>query len=594
MAQVIITRAIQSRAPTLCRMMLLGTPKETLYILKVQVLVFPNHMKNARVFSYLRFSDVRQKAGTSIAHQQEYAAKWAADHGLTLDTSLNLRDEGLSAYHLKNVTKGALGTFFKAIDSGRVPSGSVLVVESHDRLSRAEVDVALAQLLNIIHSGITVVTANDGQVYSREQIKDKPWSLMYSMIEMMRAHQESDIKSKRVKASLRLQCEGWLKGTWRGHIAVGKDPKWIRFDRNRNQFELVGEYAESLRALIGFYRAGHSPSRSFERMREAGIALPPCVSNVPRLHAILANRNLVGEKTIKVEGETYLLPGYYPALLTEAEFASLQYLRAQRGRRVGRAEVISFMTGLGITFCARCGYAMGNQNIMSRPKRADGLPHEGHRRLVCTGAQKAADRCTVGSCSIVPVERALMAFCSDQLNLASLFVEDHEKTRQLNSALALARQQVDQTADEVRTYLGVKAIGGASTPAMILEHMTRLSPRLDQEKSRVTALEHDLEALHRHCTPAVSEVWGALREGVDRLDEVARTKARQLIADTFARIEVSLQDRGMIGLRLVSKRDIVRILWIDRKTGERRDQLTVENTHHTALAKERRGRKRAA
>ena len=64
-----------------------------------------------KVFSYLRFSSPAQASGTSVARQTEYATRWAAEHDLTLDSNLSLRDEGLSAYHQKHVKTGALGLF---------------------------------------------------------------------------------------------------------------------------------------------------------------------------------------------------------------------------------------------------------------------------------------------------------------------------------------------------------------------------------------------------------------------------------------------------------------------------------------------------
>jgi hypothetical protein len=58
---------------------------------------------------------------------------------------LSLRDEGLSTYHQKHVTQGALGTFLRAVEDGRIPDGSVLIVEDLDRLSRAEVPSVVPQ-----------------------------------------------------------------------------------------------------------------------------------------------------------------------------------------------------------------------------------------------------------------------------------------------------------------------------------------------------------------------------------------------------------------------------------------------------------------
>jgi DNA invertase Pin-like site-specific DNA recombinase len=81
-------------------------------------------------------------------------------------------DRGLSAYKGDHVKRGALGAFLKAIrEKGLVNPGDVLLVESLDRLSRAEPFEAQRQFGEIIEAGVIIVTANDGQVYSRERLK---------------------------------------------------------------------------------------------------------------------------------------------------------------------------------------------------------------------------------------------------------------------------------------------------------------------------------------------------------------------------------------------------------------------------------------
>lgn len=79
---------------------------------------------------------------------------------MQLDAALSLRDEGPSAFHQRHIKQGALGVFLRAVEDGRIQSGSVLVVEGLDRLSRAEPIQAQAQLAQIINAGITVVTAS--------------------------------------------------------------------------------------------------------------------------------------------------------------------------------------------------------------------------------------------------------------------------------------------------------------------------------------------------------------------------------------------------------------------------------------------------
>lgn len=84
------------------------------------------------------------------------------------------------------------------------------IVGGLDRLSRVEPIQAQAQLDLIVNAGITVVTASDGKTYSREHLKANPMDLVYLLLVMIRAHEESDTKSKRVLASIRRQCNGWM------------------------------------------------------------------------------------------------------------------------------------------------------------------------------------------------------------------------------------------------------------------------------------------------------------------------------------------------------------------------------------------------
>ncbi|KXU94197.1 hypothetical protein CR51_27385 [Caballeronia megalochromosomata] len=542
----------------------------------------------ARVYSYLRFSDIRQKAGTSVERQEEYAVKWAREHAMELDTNLTLRDEGLSAFHQKHVTQGALGVFLKAVNDGTVPAGSVLIVESLDRLSRADPIIAQSQLNSIVIAGVEVVTASDGMRYSLKTVKENSGILFMALGVMLRANEESATKSKRVRAAAHKRCQNWIDGKSRERIAVGKNPGWVEFDEKANEFRLVPEFVTPLMALVGYFRAGYSLRRCFDQLHAAGIPLPPekadkygkvkhgGMSNTTRLYEIIQNRALVGEKVVEIDGTEYPLPDYYPPLMTEAEFAELQYLRKQRGRVVGtKSEIVSFLTGMRLTYCTKCGRAMANQNMMNRSRRDDGLPQDGHRRLYCTGRTFSnTDRCTAPSVSIVPVERAVMDFCSDQMNLTSLFAEQHDKTRNLNGQLALARAQVAKTEAALKRFFEMMEVAGDDTPTMLLSQMRSLQRRLEGEETRVANVEFELAALHRNSTPAMAEIWAALRDGVVQLDPAARIKARQLVADTFKSIEiekVTWHGDELIYLRLTSKRGVIRQLHVDRKTGERRD-----------------------
>lgn len=225
-------------------------------------------LPGAKVFSYLRFSDPRQATGSSADRQLAYAASWAAKHGMELDATLTLKDEGLSAYHERHVKQGALGAFLLAITEGRIPNGSVLVVEGLDRLSRAEPILAQAQLAQIINGGVTVVTASDGREYNRAGLKAQPMDLVYSLLVMIRAHEESDTKSKRVKAAIRRQCEGWKAGTYRGLIRNGKDPQWLRL--TPEGWELIPERVSAVKRTLELYSQGLGAGRAANVMHDEG------------------------------------------------------------------------------------------------------------------------------------------------------------------------------------------------------------------------------------------------------------------------------------------------------------------------------------
>jgi DNA invertase Pin-like site-specific DNA recombinase len=89
----------------------------------------------------------------------------------------------------------------KAVDGGLVEPGSYLLVENLDRVSRAEPWDPFPVFQQIINAGITIVTLIDGKVWSREAIRANPFTIMESLIGMIRAHEESEVKSKRVRAA---------------------------------------------------------------------------------------------------------------------------------------------------------------------------------------------------------------------------------------------------------------------------------------------------------------------------------------------------------------------------------------------------------
>jgi DNA invertase Pin-like site-specific DNA recombinase len=540
----------------------------------------------ATIYSYSRFSSAAQSSGTSLQRQAQYAEAYAKKHGLTLDSSLSMKDEGLSAFHGKHISKGALGLFLRAIESGKVPVGSVLIVEQLDRLSRAAPIVAQALLSQIITSGVTVVTAIDGKVYNEATLKASPMDLVYSLLVLIRSHEESSAKSSRVKSAMIARCKEWQAGTWRKPIAPGvSDPGWVR--REGDTYVLVTERADAMLTMIALYKSGMGAQRVMQELDRRGLSIGGGANGVDRVAQLIRKRAIVGERVLRVDGEEFVLQGYYPALITEEEFAELQVLASERGRRPGRGTIPGIFTGMGLAFCGYCGSRLVSSTSHTKSPR-DGQIKDGSRRLVCS-ASKNGQKCPVGgSCTIAPVENAIMQYCGDQVNLTRLLAgDDNEQVRM--AALAKARGVAAATEAQIAKLMAVLLDDENAAPAAFAEKARELEKRLKVEHETIAQFELELHAAASQ-TPASAETWASLAKGVAALDADARLKARQIVRDSFSAIYVyrrgypSYGDfRGRIALELHGKRGSHHVVEIDRATGA---LIAREDIHEPILAQE--------
>ena len=413
-----------------------------------------------------------------------------------------------------------------------------------------------------------MVTASDGKVYSRERLKSNPMDLVYSLLVMIRAHEESDTKSKRVLASIRRQCQGWIDGTYRGLIRNGKDPVWVQ--RVNDAWELIPERVAAVQEALRLYRIGYGATKIIEALQELGLSLTGRGPQALQIYRLIRQRALLGEKEIEVDGETFRLTGYYPALLTPSEWDDLQVLASGRGRRKAAGPVPHILTGMGITICGYCGRAMVGQNIGTRRRSADGRIADGHRRLHCTSYSHGGCKVS-GSVSVAPFERALLHYCSDLVNLQALYGQDRGAVPR--AMLAGARQQLQEVEAKLqRLTEAMLASEGEGIPLVFARKARELEVEQQQLQATIEAAERELSASVRADLTGVDQKWRDLAERVEAQDAEARLQARQLVADTFERIIIyhrgirpSAEDqRGQMDMMLVAKGGNGRVLRLSR------------------------------
>lgn len=492
-----------------------------------------------RLYSYIRFSTPEQAAGSSSARQIEFAEQYAAQNGLMLDTSLTLRDEGLSAYHQNHIKQGALGAFLRAIENNQVESGSILVIEALDRLSRAEPIEAQALLYQIINAGITVVTASDGKHYDRASLKSNPMDLVYSLLVMIRAHEESEIKSKRVSAAIRIACENWISGKSRNHIRNGRAPEWLE-ETGRDTpplYRVIPARAEALKLAINLYKNGFGGSAIAKQLNQQKISYTGRPITSGHLYKILKSPSLIGTKEISLSGETYQLENYYPEILSKEEYDNL--IAKQKDRpRASTSNIPGVFTGIGICFCGYCGASMNGINMQFRA-RADGSLSDGHRRLICASHSLRQD-CPIGSsCSLSIVERALLTYCRDHLSTKELDDNDTTKAK-LNTEIAAIETELNEI-KEKNDRLANALMETNEPPLVIIRALRDLETRQDHLNEKRRQLGSELRNMRTETNAKLLEEWATVIADVYKLNTEARTKARTLCSKTFERIDVFIK-----------------------------------------------------
>ena len=276
-------------------------------------------------YSYIRFSCKIQERGASLDRQTELSERYVKDHGLTLDDSLHLRDLGVSAFRGKNSKTGALAGFLAAIHSGRVRAGSVLLIENLDRLSRAELSESVALFLQIINSGVDIVTLIDGRTYTKRKLEMT--DLIISIAVLSRGHEESSTKSFRVRdAYLRKVGKAReLKGKFR---ITRMCPAWLR-PNEQGGWEEIPEHGKVVREIFRLYDEGFGKWRICGILNERGIPTfarakywsARYIASVLTSPAVIGNfrpGHWTGGIHRYKEGED--IPGYFPRIISDELF----------------------------------------------------------------------------------------------------------------------------------------------------------------------------------------------------------------------------------------------------------------------------------
>ena len=540
-----------------------------------------------RVYSYIRFSDPEQAKGHSRERQLSYAQNYAKTNKMALDESLTMRDEGLSAYHQMHIKRGAFGMFLSAIETGKVPEQSVLIIESLDRISRAKPRIALSVLLQIIEANITVITACDNKVYNRETIDNDGLNLFSSLFIFSRANEESETKSRRVKASIEAQIKKRIETGSGQIIRNGQDPYWCKPNKDKSGFDLIDDRVNIIKDIISKYRKGWGYHKITRYLNDNCKPFNNKQWYVGYIVTFIKNRTLIGERSFAVNENDYVIKEYYPAVLTQTEFYELQNEIKQRASTKAQGKYLNILTGMKVAYCGYCQSTISAQNYTYKENK--GKLANGFRRLRCT-AETFGRRCeNTRSTSVTPLEKCILEYCITSEDFAKTQNNDNDKTAIARHKLANIHEKIDannkQMATAESSVLQLLSQEQSISPAInnLIEKIRIEQKSLQDEKVKIEDL---ISFQSNHVDKDISKEWQAVKEATYNLDEESRLLIRQLVKRTFKRIDVFLHGMQLsshavtrsikkslgtgdntIDLILTFHNDKTRILSIDKKTG---------------------------
>ncbi|WP_334151553.1 recombinase family protein [Hyphomicrobium sp.] len=495
-------------------------------------------MKNGRhkprAYSYLRFSTPEQAHGDSRRRQADLAAQYAQEHGLELDDS-SYADLGISAYKGKNVEVGALRRFLEAVEDGVVPQGSFLLVENLDRLTRDHIVPAQSLFLQIISAGVTIVTLADRRSYSVESVNASPTDLIISLLSMMRAHEESAIKGRRVRAAWDAK-----RRKAADEPLTARGPGWLRLDRTKAppKWVVLKDRARTVKRIfkmaakgIGQHTIAHTLNsegvptfgrgkvwhRSFVKKLLESAAVVGTLTPHTQSHDVTGRR-------VRTPGKQ--VPGYYPRIIDDELFNDVRAMRLE-GRRQPSPKGSRRPTHMlaGLAQCGLCGASM------TRVFKGAG-PKGGKPKLVCSVAKVGAG-CEYLGVNVEDVEQAI-ADSIGFLTGAAPAGDDHldSELERLETLRMAIDDQLSNVADAIAS--------GADSPTL---------------RARMRALEAERELRSKEHDALLEKIAAVSRPSIEK----RLATAHDLIARDA--------DKAAINAAL---RQLLRAVVVDRKDGKLR------------------------
>jgi len=331
-------------------------------------------------FSYQRVSDPKQtrdgRAG--LDRQADAFIGFCQRHAL-IPNADPLVDKGLSAFHGRHRSKGALGSFIAAAQSGEIPTGTVLVVEDVDRLTREVADKQLRLLLEFFDSGLAIGVIRDDWIIDKDNYNNHPTLRLVLQTRFDAANDYSKKLSSRISDVWQRRQRDWIENR-KPYLGKGSRPEWLA--DNGDKFIEIEKAVALVQRIFNLCAEENMGGTQIAEVLNAD-GIKPARSDAygpTRILRILHDRRVLGEKDWP---DGTVSADYFPRIIDQTLWDKCQKAIDQRhdnkGRH-GRGEVVANLFQGG-TFCA-CGRSLFLQTGRNRQGQV------AYAWLRCTGRRK--------------------------------------------------------------------------------------------------------------------------------------------------------------------------------------------------------------
>lgn len=452
-------------------------------------------------YVYVRYSTAEQSSGDSLNRQLRLAKQFASDRphlNIEVVDSPVFLDSGVSSFLGGNLApdKG-LGKFLRAVDDGQIAAGSVLLVESLDRLSRQELLHAQRVFLDIINRQIVIATTSPTETHVYDG-QAGLIDLIIMLTRMQRAHEESAIKSNRVKEAWKQKREAAKSK----NIITRVCPQWLTVSPDGNSFIVDAERANIVRGM--FKMAETMGYQAIARyLNEAGVKEFSGRSNgwqSSRIVKILKNPAVIGTYQPKAiehvrtengyvrranpQGEP--IEGYYPAIVAPEDFHRVQTIVQSRasGASGRKGEKVSNLFSRVAT-CQACG-----SNMVMVQKGT----HEKSSFLVCTVARRGSPKCKYHAIPYTALEKNFLTYCQN-IDLSELVPRDDDESSITDISKRIDSLMGERTSLEkvIDTLQESVITNGGAMPAATQKYILKSERRIEEIDEELSGTEKELK-----------------------------------------------------------------------------------------------------